>query len=89
MSFTFTHATCHVGYASSAGWWFLAATQLMLINDTGMVMTITIFLIAASSAHWNKTTKGQQYRCLPLSHKRTANENKHEPIRDFPCIPQP
>jgi hypothetical protein len=89
MSFTFTHATCHVGYASSAGLWFLAATQLMLIHDTAMVMTITIFLVAALSAHRNKTTKGQKYRCFRLSHKRPANENKYEPIRDFPCIPQP
>ena len=41
----------------------------MLIHDTAMVMTISILLIAASSAHRNKTTKGQKYRWLDSESK--------------------
>ena len=36
-----------------------------------------------------QTTKGQKYRCLPLSHKVPMNENNYERIYNFPCIPQP
>ncbi len=52
----------------------------------GMVMTITILLTAASHPHWHRPPTN---RSLPLSHRRTANENNHEPIHNFPCIPQP